>query len=105
MLEKLALLKIALCRAPALSSASSACFGKAFAAPSETLVRVPVASSAMIKLFLPVAYAWPDQRSNYADSKLQREQYFNGVLELKSGVRLLRQVYTRNKQYLEQRIS
>jgi hypothetical protein len=59
----------------------------------------------MVKLLLPVAYAWPDQRSNYADSKLQREQYFSGVLELKSGVRLLREVYTRNKRYIEQRIS
>src|SRR5580700_1576511 len=105
MLEKLALLKIALCSAPALSSASSACLGNAFAAPSGTLVRVPVASSAMIKLLLPVAYAWPDQRANYADSKLQREQRFNGVLELKSGVRPLREVYTRNKRCRKQRIS
>jgi hypothetical protein len=38
-------------------------------------------------------------------SKLQREQRFNGVLELKSGVRLLREVYTRNKQCREQTMS
>jgi hypothetical protein len=42
MLEKLALLKIALCRAPALSSASSACLRAALSAASETPVRVLV---------------------------------------------------------------
>src|ERR1700726_4860256 len=98
MLEELALLKIALCRAPALSSASSACFGNAFALPSGTLVRVLVPSSPMSKLFLPVACAWPDWRSNYADSKLRCEQHFNGVLELKSGIRLLQEVCASNKQ-------
>jgi hypothetical protein len=59
----------------------------------------------MIKLFLPVAYAWPDERSNYADSKLRYEQHFNGVLELKSGARLLQEMYASNKQCLEQTIS
>src|ERR1039458_6185235 len=43
MLEKLALLKIARCRAPALSSASSACLRAVTSlAPSETPIRVVV---------------------------------------------------------------
>jgi hypothetical protein len=44
MLEKLALLKIALCRAPALSSASSACLCAVLSVPLETLIRVLVSS-------------------------------------------------------------
>src|SRR5665647_271773 len=42
MLEKLALLKIALCRAPALSSASSACLRAVLSWPSERAIRVHV---------------------------------------------------------------
>jgi hypothetical protein len=45
MLEKLALLKIAFCRAPAFSSASSACSCKLTSpVPSETSILVLVAS-------------------------------------------------------------
>src|SRR5476651_250869 len=44
MLEKLALLKIALCRAPALSSASSASLCAVLSVLLETLIRVLVSS-------------------------------------------------------------
>src|ERR1700687_2281862 len=48
MLEKLALLKIARCGAPALSSAASACLRKVPPAPLETPILVLVASLAMV---------------------------------------------------------
>src|SRR6476619_5357346 len=58
MLEKLALLKIARCRAPALSSASSACWREITSqAPSETPIRVLVTSFPLaMVLLLPCPY-------------------------------------------------
>jgi hypothetical protein len=46
---------------------------------------------------LPITRAWPAWRTNYADSKLRCEQRFNGILELKSGVRLLQKVRAGNE--------
>src|SRR6202045_1425764 len=52
MLEKLALLKIAFCRAPAFSSTSSACLGELTSpAPSETPIRVLVTSFPLAMVF------------------------------------------------------
>jgi hypothetical protein len=48
MLEKLALLKIARCRAPALSSVSSDCLRAALSVPSETPIRVLVSSFPLV---------------------------------------------------------
>ena len=55
MLEKLALLKIALCRAPALSSASSACLRAVLSVPSETPIRVHVASFLLVMVLPQVS--------------------------------------------------
>src|ERR1700757_4393512 len=55
MLEKLALLKIAFCRAPAFSSASSACLRELTSpAPSETPIRVLVTSFPLAMVLPPV---------------------------------------------------
>src|ERR1700688_190236 len=100
MLEKLALLKIALCSAPASSNGSSACLCAVLSVPLEATIRPLVSSSPIFKVFPPIAFACPAQRINYADSKLRCEQHFNRVLELKSGVWLLEEVCAVNKQSL-----
>jgi hypothetical protein len=64
MLEKLALLKIALCSAPAFSRTFSARFGMAIPVLSGTPVRVPVPSSTRVKVFLPTIHDCPDQPIN-----------------------------------------
>jgi hypothetical protein len=60
MLEKLALLKIARCRAPAFSSTSSACLRKLTSpALSETLILVLVASFPLAIVLPPVLMLAP----------------------------------------------
>src|SRR5665213_628927 len=89
MLEKLALLKIALCSAPASSRGSSACLCAVLSAPLEATIRLLVSSSPIFKVFPPIAFCLPRAADHRADSKLRCEQHFNRVLELKPGVRLL----------------
>src|SRR5476649_1700808 len=90
MLEKLALLKIALCRAPALSSVSSACLRAVLSVFWETPVRVLVSTFPLVMVLsrwlVPVSTAG---LHNYA-----AEQLVNGVLEFLFGVRLLEEVCT-----------
>src|SRR6202035_229820 len=60
MLEKLALLKIAFCRAPALSSTSSACLREVTSpAPSETPIRLLVTSFPLAMVLPPVTCTAP----------------------------------------------
>src|SRR5450759_5890058 len=59
MLEKLALLKIALCRAPALSSVSSACWHAVLLVPSETPILVLVSSFPLVIVLPPVTCTRP----------------------------------------------
>src|ERR1700682_3081375 len=100
MLEKLALLKIALCRAPAFRSTSSACFGMASPVLSETRIRVLVPSSPRVKVVLPIIMLVAPGGSITRTQSYRSEQRFNRALQLKSGVRLLKEVRAVNKQRL-----
>ena len=66
MLEKLALLKIALCRAPALRSASSASFRAVLSEASKRPASVLVSSFPLVMVLPPVTCAHPTQRINCA---------------------------------------
>src|SRR5665647_1419845 len=100
MLEKLALLKIAFCRAPALSSTSSACLCAVLSVSLETLIRVLVSSFPLNTVLPPVTCTRPTWRIDCADQKLRREKLFNEVLELMLRIRLLKEVCAFNKQRL-----
>src|SRR5665213_90006 len=97
MLEKLALLKIALCSAPALSSASSACLRVILSVPSKTLIRVLVSSFPLVMMSPPVTCSRPTQRTDCGTLKLRGEKLFNGGLELLLRIRLLKEVRAFNK--------
>ena len=62
MLEKLALLKIALCRAPALRSASSASFRAVLSEASKRPASVLVSSFPLVMVLPPITCAHPTQR-------------------------------------------
>src|SRR5665647_2771841 len=89
--EKLALLKIARCRAPALSSASSACLRAVLSVPQDTPIRALASSFTLV-------IVTPPERIDCATSKLRCEQLFNGGLELLLRIRLLQEVRALNKQ-------
>src|SRR5450759_3286800 len=93
MLEKLALLKIARCRAPALGSVSSACWRAVL--PSGTPIRILVSSFPLVIVLPPVTCT---RRIERAALKLHCEQFFNRVLELILRVRLTKEVCAFNKQ-------
>src|SRR6476661_4544185 len=101
MLEKLALLKIALCSAPALSSTSSACVRAECSAPSMPSIRI-LAPAFSLFMVLPnnacSRSTLPARRPDRATAKLHGEQIFDGVLELKLRVRLLQELCALNKQ-------
>src|ERR1019366_5349648 len=92
MLEKLALLKIALCRAPALSSVSSACWRAVLLVPSETPIRVLVSSFPLVIVLPPVTCTRRHLADRSRNLKLRCEQFFNRVLELILRVRLAKEV-------------
>src|SRR5450631_4328106 len=98
MLEKLALLKIALCRAPALSSASSAFWRTELSAPAEMPVRVFVPPFSPVMALPPVTCTCRIPPIARTTSRLRREQLFNGALELIWRVRLGKEVRAFNKQ-------
>src|ERR1019366_1232353 len=100
MLEKLALLKIALCRAPALRSASSACLCTVFSAPSHTPTRVLVPSYPLVTVLPPVTCTRRIQRTARTTSQLCCEQLSNGFLEMMFRVRLRKKVCAFDKQSL-----
>src|SRR5476651_1215722 len=70
MLEKLALLKIALCRAPALSSVSSACWRAVLLVPSETPILVLVSSFPLVIVLPPVTCTRPHVADRSRDFKI-----------------------------------
>src|SRR5665213_3005357 len=88
MLEKLALLKMALCRAPALSSASSACLRAVLSVLSDTPTRALVTSLSLVTAFVPGNLYSHHWRMDSMKSKLRCEQVFNRVFELLWRVRL-----------------
>src|ERR1019366_5552025 len=98
MLEKLALLKIALCKAPALSSASSACLCAVLSVLSDTRTRALVTSLSLVMAFVPGNLYSHHWRMDSMTSKLRCEQVFNRVFELLWRVRLTKEVCAFNKQ-------
>src|SRR5450755_5090741 len=84
MLEKLALLKIALCRAPAFSSTSSACLGIASPVLSETPIRVLVSSSPLVNGVSPGSLCLP----RLADQLRGFKTALRAALQLSFGVEI-----------------
>src|SRR5665213_4567922 len=95
MLEKLALLKIALCKAPAWSRASSPCLGTVVSKLTETPIRAPAPT-------FPTVIAPPCVCTRLlldrASSHLRCEQLFQGVPQMVWRIWLLKKVCAFNEQ-------
>src|ERR1035441_10860953 len=89
MLEKLALLKIALCRAPALSSASSACWRAVLSEPAEIPIRVLVTSFRVVIVLPPVTCTRP----HLADRSREFKITLRAVLQQSFGADIARTAY------------
>src|SRR5450759_4841083 len=87
MLEKLALLKIARCRAPALSSVSSACWRAVL--PSGTPIRILVSSFPLVIVLPPVTCT----RRHLADRARGFKVTLRAVLQQSFGADLARTAY------------
>src|ERR1039458_8796991 len=88
MLEKLALLKIALCRAPALSSASSA-WRAVLLVSSETPIRVLVSSFPLVIVLPPATCTSPHLADGSHDFKIT----LRAVLQQSFGADIARTAY------------
>src|SRR5476651_1413441 len=95
MLEKLALLKIALCRAPALSSVSSACWRAVLVVPSETPIRVLVSSFPLFIVLPPVTCTRP----HLADRSRGFKITLRAVLQQSFGADIARTAYERSEEH------
>src|SRR5665647_807366 len=98
MLEKLALLKMAFWRAPALSKVSSACLRTTWSAPS----RIPsglVSPFASFKITPPIVYSYSTVRSAGVDLLSNRERTLNGVLQLILRVGLVQELRAFDQQF------
>src|SRR5665213_2081417 len=89
MLEKLALLKIALCSAPALSSVSSACRRAVLLVPSETPIGVLVSSFPLVIVLPPVTC----NRPHLADRSRGFKITLRAVLQQSFGADIARTAY------------
>src|SRR5450759_519754 len=89
MLEKLALLKIALCRAPAFSSVSSACWHAVLLVPSETPILVLVSSFPLVIVLPPVTCTRP----HLADRSRNLKITLRAVLQQSFGADIARTAY------------
>src|ERR1017187_3474914 len=87
MLEKLALLKIARCRAPALSSVSSACWRAVL--PSGTPIRVLVSSFPLVIVLPPITCTRP----HLADRSRGFKITLRAVLQQSFGADIARTAY------------
>jgi hypothetical protein len=98
MLEKLALLKIALCRAPAWSSASSACLRVEWSAASETSISVSVLWFSIVMVLPRLTCGRPTHRMDYETSKRRCKQVFKGIFQLIFSIGLLQEVCVLDKE-------
>src|SRR5665647_3928733 len=100
MLEKLALLKIAFCRAPAWSRASSANLRVEWSAASETSISVAVLWCSIVMVLPKLTCVRPTHRMDYETSKRCCNQAVKGILQLTFSIGLLQEVCALDKERL-----